>query len=159
MGRGSKVVQMVPVAPRGAQGEGPQGAKHCKFQTSSSPDLEVGQSSYIVCRYLNKWRIKVVHDRSWGGPLGPLWGVTNWGVGHFKGKGGILSSASKCMVRFYSNLVGIMIMGGRWIFYWMVPIAPMGAQGEGLQGAKHCKFQTSSSSDLEVEQSSYIMHR
>ena len=40
-----------------------------------------------------------------------------------------------------------------------IPVAHMGAQGEGLQGAKHCKFETSYSSDLEVEQSSYIMHR
>ena len=86
MGGGSKVVQMVPVAPRGAQGRGPQGAKHCKFPTSSSPDLEAEQSSFSVCRYLNKRRIKVVHDRSWGGPLGPLRGVKKLGVGNFREK-------------------------------------------------------------------------
>ena len=31
---------------------GPQGPKPCKFQTSSSPDPEVEQSSSLVCRYL-----------------------------------------------------------------------------------------------------------
>ena len=36
----SKVVQIVCVAPMGAQGEGPKGPKPCKFQTSSSPDPE-----------------------------------------------------------------------------------------------------------------------
>ena len=45
------VVHMVPVAPMGAQGEDPQGPTPCKFQTSS-PDPEIEQSSYVVCRYL-----------------------------------------------------------------------------------------------------------
>ena len=31
---------------------GPPRAKTCKFQTSSSLDPEVEQSSYVVCRYL-----------------------------------------------------------------------------------------------------------
>ena len=35
-----------------ALGEGPQGPKPCTFQTSSSPDPEVDQSSSVVCRYL-----------------------------------------------------------------------------------------------------------
>ena len=39
-GRGFKVVQIVCVAPMGAQGEGPKGPKPCKFQTSFSPDPE-----------------------------------------------------------------------------------------------------------------------
>ena len=38
--RGFKVVQIVCVAPMGAQGESPKGPKPCKFQTSSSPDPE-----------------------------------------------------------------------------------------------------------------------
>ena len=33
-------VQMVPMAPMGALGEGPQGSKQCQYQTSSSPELE-----------------------------------------------------------------------------------------------------------------------
>ena len=73
-GRGFKVVQIVCVAPMGAQGEGPKGSKPCKFQTSSSPDPEGEWSSYVVCRYHVRWRIKVVHGSSQGGPNRPLWG-------------------------------------------------------------------------------------
>ena len=70
-----------PWAPMGAQGEGPKGPKPCKFQTSSSPDPEGEWSSYVVCRYHVRWRIKVVHGSSQGGPNRPLWGPfvkSNW---------------------------------------------------------------------------------
>ena len=80
-GRGFKVVQMVPVALMGALGEGPQGPKPCKFQTSSSPDPDVEQSSSLVCRYLLRWRIKVVHDSSKVGPIGPPRGGNMLGGG------------------------------------------------------------------------------
>ena len=50
MGGGSKLVQLLPMGPEGAQGVGSKGAKHFKFPTSSSPDLEAEQSSYSVCR-------------------------------------------------------------------------------------------------------------
>ena len=36
--------------PHGGPGEGPKGPKPCKSQTSSSPDPEGEQSSYVVCR-------------------------------------------------------------------------------------------------------------
>ena len=42
-GRGFKGVHMVHVATMGAQGEGPQGPKLCKFQTSSPDPVEVEQ--------------------------------------------------------------------------------------------------------------------
>ena len=74
-GRGFQVVQIVCVAPMGAQGEGPKGPKPCKFQTSSSPDPEGEESSYVVCRYLVRWRTKFVHGSSQGGPDGPLWAL------------------------------------------------------------------------------------
>ena len=32
-------------------------------------------------RYLLRWRMKIVHGSSQGGPNGPLWGVTGWGGG------------------------------------------------------------------------------
>ena len=78
LGVGFNVVQIVCVAPmgaQGAQGEGPKGPKPCKFQTSSSPDPKGEWWSYIVCRYLNRWRIKVVHGSSQGGPNRPLWAL------------------------------------------------------------------------------------
>ena len=54
---------------------GPKGPKPCKFQTSSSPDPEGEWWSYIVCRYLIRWKIKVVHGSSQGGPNRPLWAL------------------------------------------------------------------------------------
>ena len=54
MGKECPIVQMAPVASMGAQGEGPQGAKLCKFQTSSSPEPEGEKSQYFACRYLQK---------------------------------------------------------------------------------------------------------
>ena len=63
------------VWPHGGQGEGPKGPKPCKFQTSSSPDPEGEWWSYVVCRYLIRWRIKVVHGSSQGGPNRPLWAL------------------------------------------------------------------------------------
>ena len=71
----SKLFKIVCVVPMGAQGEGPKGPKPCKFQTSSSPDPEGEESSYVVCRYLVRWRTKVVHGSSQGGPNGPLWAL------------------------------------------------------------------------------------
>ena len=77
--------------------------------------------------------------------LGPC-GGNNWGGGALQWKRGILSSVSKCRVKCYPNLVRILIMGRRWIFYRMVPVVPMGAQG-----AKLLKFQMSPSPDPEVQ--------
>ena len=54
MGGGSKLVQLLPMGPEGAQGVGSKGAKHFKFPTPASPDLEAEQSSFSACRYLNK---------------------------------------------------------------------------------------------------------
>ena len=43
----SKLFKLVHVASMGPQGEGPQRPKLCKFH---SPDPEVEQSSYLLCR-------------------------------------------------------------------------------------------------------------
>ena len=71
-GQGIQICSMVPVVLMGTQGEGPQWPKPCK---SSSPDPDVEQSSSLVCRYLLRGRIKVVHDSSQDGPIiGPFMG-------------------------------------------------------------------------------------
>ena len=67
------------------------------------------------------------------------------------------SSSWKLKVGFYWNLVGIILRGRGFKVVQMVPVAPMGALGEGPQGPKPCQFQTSSSPDPEVEQSSYLL--
>ena len=52
---------------------------------------------------------------------------------------------------FQPNLAGIILRGRRFKVVQIVCVAPMGAQGEGFQGPKPCKFQTSSSPDPEGE--------
>ena len=69
-GRGFKVVQFVCVAHVGPGG-GPQRANILSFQTSSSPDPEGEWSSYVVCRYLIRWRIKVFMAVPRVAPIGP----------------------------------------------------------------------------------------
>ena len=55
------------------------------------------------------------------------------------------------MVGFLLNLAGIILRGQGFRGVYMVHVAPMGAQGEGPQGPKLCKFQTSSPDPVKVE--------
>ena len=48
------------------------------------------------------------------------------------------------MVGFYPNVAEIILRGRGFKVVHMVHLAPMGAQGEGLEGQKLCKCQTSS---------------
>ena len=72
-GWGFKGDHMVHVTTMGAQGEGPQGPKLCKFQTSFSRS-SLSRTVKLCKVYLFRWRIKVVGGTSQGGPNGPMWG-------------------------------------------------------------------------------------
>ena len=87
----------------------------------------------------------------------PPWapkGVKSWGWGTPREKWQF--SSSKCMVQFYPNLAGILLMGMGCKFVQMVCVSLMGAKGGGGKGQI---FQTSSPPALAVNKlhASYIV--
>ena len=54
------------------------------------------------------------------------------------------------MIGFSPNLAGMILRGWGFKGPQMVPLAPLGAQGEGHKGPKVGDFQTSSSLDPEI---------
>ena len=105
MSRGFKVVQIVCVASMGGQGEGSKGPKSCKFQTSSSPDPEDEQSSYVACRYLVQVKNK---SFSWQFPGWPQWAPVE---GNSLGRGPYVKS--NCFIFFLKTHGWILTKRGR----------------------------------------------
>ena len=124
----------------GGPGEGPKGPKWCKFQTSSSPDPKWVHSSNVVCRYLNMWRIKVVHGSSKDDPFGALQGSQR--KNHIKG-----CSFSKIMITFKLNFAGIILMGKGYTVVQIVHVATIGARG-GAHNAQKVILLSSSSKSI-----------
>ena len=77
---------MVHVAPMGAQGEGSRGPKPCKFQSKSSPDPEVEQSSYQIPPYVKNLSC------SWQFPGWPQWARGRGVMGLGRGRGAYVKS-------------------------------------------------------------------
>ena len=62
------------------------------------------------------------------------------GGGALQGKTIFFAPFAKCLVRFYPNLVGIILMGKEHTIVQMVPVTPIGAQGECPKGQKSVNF-------------------
>ena len=97
-----------------------------------------------------------------GWPQWPPWGVTGWGgVPTFVKSNCSSTSWRNAWLDFNQTWQESSLGAGGFKIIHMVHVAPMGAQGEGSQGPKPCKFQSTvyitSSSDPEVEQSSYVV--
>ena len=147
-GWGFKGDHMVHVATMGAQGEGPQGPKLCKFQTSFSRS-SLSRTVKLCKVYLFRWRIKVVGGTSQGGPNGPMWG-NRLGRGPYVKSNCSSTSWRNAWLDFNQTWQESSLgAGDSKVFIY---VATMGAQGEGPQGPKLCKFQTSSPDPVEVEQ-------
>ena len=72
----SKLFKSYVWPPWGPRGRAPKGQNHANFKhLLLQIQKENVMSSYVVCRYLIRWRIKVVHGSSQGGPNRPLWAL------------------------------------------------------------------------------------
>ena len=70
MGRGSKVIQMGYLTPRGFRGSAPNGKNQQIFKKSSSRSRSARANSYCVDTFVGK-ELKLFMEVPWVTPFGP----------------------------------------------------------------------------------------